>query len=177
MLSYGSCALLAETAVFLILAAVSLWEYHRSTQQSAVRHQQGRGAHMTLLQTEEAESGNNGTKARHQINLTLACACTARAILTAFLSLSNSWLPYLAVPDLLYIALYFFIIVLLAQMRQMNKNQDLKLFKSVRLCLLLSLAGVLIASLVVCTARWATDPLSKKSLFLRKFLYLELGVT
>eukprot|EP00752_Nemacystus_decipiens_P010203 g9093.t1 len=221
MLSYGSCALLLEAVLFLAVAAVSAWEYHRSRQQSTVaewgdsggsgggtgghgrghsRHGQRDGPYggaggarsgggrrvMTLLQREEAESGNSGTQARHRINVVLVLACTARGLLTAYLSAAHAgvakpnrgqaWIPCLAAPDLLYIALYGSLVVLLAEMRQIiaaSKTRPVFLRAAVRW----GFGAVLVVSLVVCSARWGADPLSRESLLLRKFLYLELGAT
>lgn len=141
---------------------------------------------LTLLQREEAESGNSGTRARHRINVLLVLACAARALLTAYLSAAHAgvakpnrvqaWIPCLAAPDLLYIALYGSLVVLLAEMRQIiaaSKTRHVLLRAAVRW----GFAAVLLVSLVVCSARWGADPLSRKSLLLRKFLYFELGTT
>lgn len=216
MLSAESCALLLEAVLFLAVAAISGWEYLRSRQQFTVvgwgegggsgggasghgsgddgPRAAGRGRRMlTLLQTEEAESGNSGTKARHRTNIILVLACSARALLTAYLSASHAasagagagaakpspgraWLPCLAAPDLLYIALYSSLVVLLAEMRQIiaaSKGRHAFLRAAVRW----GFGGVLVVSLVVCGARWGTDPLSRESLLLQKFLYFELGAT
>lgn len=222
MLSSGSFALLLEAVLFLAVAAVSGWEYHRSRQQSTVvgwgegggggggtggRYGHGEGGRdgtragtgtggggggsrraLTLLQTQEAESGNGGTRARHRINLILVLACSARALLTAYLSACHAgvtgthrgrgqaWIPCLAAPDLLYLALYGSLVVLLAEIRQIivaSKTRHVVLRAAVRW----GFGAVLLVSLVVCSARWGADPLSRKSLFLRKFLYFELGAT
>lgn len=220
MLSSGSCALLLEAILFLAVAAVSAWEYHRSRQQSTVAgwgdsggggaggygHGRGDGGEdgpyygtragsggggggrrtLTLLQREEAESGNSGTQARHRINVILGLACMARALLTAYLSAAHAgvakpnggqaWIPCLAAPDLLFIALYGSLVVLLAEMRQIiaaSKMRHVVLRAAVRW----GFGLVLLVSLLVCSARWGADPLSRESLLLRKFLYLELGTT
>lgn len=232
MLSPGSCALLLEAVLFLAVAAVSAWEFHRSRQQSTVagwedsdgggggtgRHGHGhvygeadgglygagagsgggggRRRVLTLLQREEAESGNSGTQARHRINVILVLACTARALLSAYLSAAphaagagggaepaepdrgQAWVPCLAAPDLLFVALYGSLVVLLAEMRQIIAAS-----KAPRHVFFLGAAMrwgfgvVLLVSLLVCSARWGADPLSRESLLLRKFLYLELGTT
>lgn len=128
------------------------------------------------MQSEEAESDNHGTNARHQINLYLAFACTARALLTVFVLVCKSaWMPYLAVPDLVYIALYCSLIVLLAEMRQIIAVS--KTHVALRAAVRWGFNAVLLVSLLVCGARWGANPLSKKSLVLRKILYFELGVT
>ncbi|CAM9181499.1 unnamed protein product [Ectocarpus sp. 13 AM-2016] len=176
MVSLGSWVLLLEAGVFLILAVVAGWEFHRSRQESAVaRHQDQRGGGLTLLQAEEEESGNNGTRARHQTNFILAGACTAKAISLGVVWGTGSWVPFTAVSDLLYIALFGSLILLYVEMR--NILAVASSHRTVRLGVFLSLAGVLAVSLVICTARWAADPASRKSLALRKFLYLELGIT
>ncbi|CAM9667304.1 unnamed protein product [Pylaiella littoralis] len=178
MLSLASCALLLEASLFLVLAAVSGWEYHDSKRKSAVAgwgRQRSAGT-AALLQSEEAESENHGTNARHQINLSLAFACTARAALTVFVLVCESaWVPYLAVPDLAYIALYCSLIVLLAEMRQIVAVSKTNV--AMRAAVRWGFNAVLSVSLLVCSARWGANPLSKKSLVLRKFLYFELGVT
>lgn len=200
MLSAGSCALLLETVLFLALAAVSGWEYLRSRQQSVVplepwrggggggrggagggsggqSARRGREAEMTLLQAEEAESDNNGTRARHRINIILALACTARALLTVYVAVTRSaWVPYLAVPDLCYIALYCSLTFLLAELRQIIVVSKARHF-AIKAAVRWGFGGVLLVSLAVCSLRWGTDPESTKSLVLRKFLYFELGVT
>lgn len=130
---------------------------------------------MTLLQAEEEESSNNGTRARHQTNFILAGACTARAISLVVVWGTGGWVPFTAVSDLLYIVLFGSLILLYSEMR--NILVVASSHRTVRLGVFLSLAGVLVVSLLVCTARWAADPASRKSLALRKFLYLELGIT
>ncbi|CAN0058576.1 unnamed protein product [Ectocarpus fasciculatus] len=176
MVSLGSCVLLLEAGVFLLLAVISGWEFHRSRQESAVaRHQDQRGGGMTLLQAEEEESSNNGTRARHQTNFILAGACTARAVSLVVVWGTGGWVPFTAVSDLLYIALFGSLILLYCEMRSILAVASSH--RAVRLGVFLSLTGVLAVSLVICTARWAADPASRKSLALRKFLYLELGIT
>lgn len=204
MLSAGSWALLLEAVLFLAVAAVAGWEYFRSRQQSVVALDPppwsggpaaatasawrgvgggGRGGaaaaetKMTLLQAEEAESDNNGTRARHRINVILALACTARALLTVYVAVTmNPWVPYLAVPDLAYIALYGSLTVLLAELRQIIVVSKAR-HRAVKAAVRWGFGSVLLVSLAVCCLRWGSDPLSKRSLVLRKFLYLELGVT
>ena len=70
---------------------------------------------------------------------------------------------------------YGFLVVFLAQQMQQIVVGNRYLW--VKIATSASLAAVLVVSLVVCTVRWGTEPLSKRSVLLRKFLYYELGVT
>lgn len=105
----------------------------------------------------------------------VAIACTARAGIIAFVLVHGDWVPYLVLPDLVYLATYGFLVVFLAQMQQMVVGNR---YLWVKIATSASLATVLVVSLVVCTVRWGTaHPFSKRSMLLRKFLYYELGVT
>lgn len=104
----------------------------------------------------------------------VAVACIGRAGMIVFVLLHGTWVPYLALPDLVYLAMYGFLVVFLAQMQQIVMGNR---YPWVKIATTASLASVLVVSLVVCTVRWGTNPLSKRSVLLRKFLYYELGVT
>lgn len=104
----------------------------------------------------------------------VAVACIARAGIMAFVLVNGAWVPYLALPDLVYLAAYGVLVMFLAQMLQFvvgDRHLRVKIATSA------SLATGLVVSLVVCTLRWSTDSDSKRSVLLRKFLYYELGVT
>lgn len=178
MLSAGYCALVLEILLFMIVAARCGWELLGTSSQYALLLRRVRGRPQDLpgelVPTEEGEAGS-GVGARRSVQGMVAVACTARAGVIAFVLMKGAWVPYLALPDLVYLATYGFLVVFLAQQMQQivvgNRYLWIKIATSA------SLAAVLVVSLVVCTVRWGTEPLSKRSVLLRKFLYYELGVT
>ena len=177
MLSAGYCALVLEIFLFMVVAARCWWELLGTSPRCALLLRRVRGRPQDLpgelVPTEEGESGS-GVGARRSVQGMVAVACTARAGIIAFMLVHGGWVPYVALPDLVYLATYGFLVVFLAQMQQIVVGNR---YLWVKIATSASLATVLVVSLIVCTARWGMEPLSNTSVLLRKFLYYELGVT
>lgn len=178
MLSPGFCALVLEILLFMVVAAKCGWELIGTSPQWAmllrgIRGRRPQDLPGELVPAEEGESGS-GVGARRSVQGMVALACITRAGIITFVLVHGPWVPYLALPDLVYLAAYGFLVVFLAQLQQIVVGNRYLWFK---IATLASLATVLVVSLVVCTVRLGSHPLSKRSVFLRKFLYYELGVT
>lgn len=174
----GLSALVLEVIVFLLLSARCGWELLSPWPQCfRLLDRLGRpsGAQGAAHERVPTESESlSGVGARRSVQGMLGIACIARAGLTLFILVRGNWVPYLAVPDLAYLATYGALVVFLAQMQQIHVGYR---YAWIKVAAWTALATVLVVSLIVCTVRWGTNPLSHRSLLLRKFLYYELGLT
>lgn len=108
----------------------------------------------------------------------LCVACLSRAVATGLTLARLKWLPYLAVPDVAYLATYGVLCFFLAQIVA-STTMGRGFVRSYRyqMVAMSALVVVLLLSLVVCTLRWRAGEDSKTSMVLRTGLFYELGIT
>lgn len=176
MRSVGFFALLFEIFLFMLIAARCGWELITTSSRCRplLRRLGYERGELLLVSTEDLEeyTGTSGAGARRTVQGMLAVACIVRAALTAFVLGRGSWVPYLALPDLVYLSIYGLLVVFLAQMQHISVG-----YRLIKLVAWASLAIVLVMSLIVCTVHWGANPLSRRSLLVRKIFYYELGIT
>lgn len=117
----------------------------------------------------------SGVGARRSVQTTLIPACLLKAALIIFSLFCESWVPYLVLPDLGYLATYGFLVIFLAEMQQIRMGATRQVWIKFGAWGLLAI--VVLVSLIVCAFDWGSEPNSPRSLALRRFLYYELGIT
>lgn len=183
-------ALAFEVIAFYVISARCGWVYittssrrGASLQRAGLQtRQQNRRSGGLVVAPSIAESAGEGAGARRSVQGMLSIACFMRAALTVAVLMRETWVPYLAVPDVVYLATYGVVCSFLARQLHIsvagtggswyNRGSPL----SLKVLATGGLVGVLVVSLVVGTLRWGAGPESKKSLLLRKWLCYELGV-
>lgn len=174
-------ALFTEVLAFTLIALRCAWIYLTTGPQPRgllclPGDEEHRVVDGQFLSTELEPTEGSGANTRRRVQGILAIACFARAVVTVFIIIRRSWMPYLAVPDLVYISTYGQLVLFLAQTQQTavgvgHRNVGVKLGGAA------ILAVVLLVSLAMCAERWRADPEAHLALLFRRMLYFELGIT